>query len=108
MWMGDITIDRIRGYPLDRVKLEMRSCFCPLGEVTMHASAPWELPRMAWRFHQTITHFIACAEHLHHAQIFPLSNVIMVLQMLVTWAIIHSLLVGGILDFPYFSWRKCR
>lgn len=32
----------------------------------------------------------------------------MVLQMLATWAIVHTLLVLKVLDFPYFNWDKCR
>ncbi|GAX78815.1 hypothetical protein CEUSTIGMA_g6252.t1 [Chlamydomonas eustigma] len=41
-------------------------------------------------------------------QMFPLSNVVMILQMVVTWAILHVLLVLGYLNFPHFSWGICR
>mmetsp|Transcript_12864 Transcript_12864/g.27782 ORF Transcript_12864/g.27782 Transcript_12864/m.27782 type:complete len:379 (+) Transcript_12864:240-1376(+) len=41
-------------------------------------------------------------------QVYPLSNVVMVSQMLVTWALLQALLMLRQLDFPRFTWTKCR
>jgi hypothetical protein len=41
-------------------------------------------------------------------QVFPLTNVVMVLQMLVTWLILEPMLFFGYLGFPSFQWNKAR
>ncbi|KAG2483882.1 hypothetical protein HYH03_017276 [Edaphochlamys debaryana] len=41
-------------------------------------------------------------------QMLPLPNCVMVLQMAATAALLHPLLTAGYLDFPRFSWHKCR
>ena len=41
-------------------------------------------------------------------QVYPLPNVVMVMQMAATWAIIHPLLALGYLTFPRFNWRTCQ
>lgn len=41
-------------------------------------------------------------------QVFPLTNVVMVLQMGATWAILQPLLDLNYVSFPRFSWGKAR
>ncbi|GLI68594.1 hypothetical protein VaNZ11_013064 [Volvox africanus] len=41
-------------------------------------------------------------------QMLPLPNVVMVMQMVSTFMILHPLLELGYLDFPRFSWATCR
>ncbi|KAG2450812.1 hypothetical protein HYH02_004647 [Chlamydomonas schloesseri] len=41
-------------------------------------------------------------------QMLPLPNVVMVGQMVATFALLHPLLEAGLLGFPRFSWRTCR
>lgn len=41
-------------------------------------------------------------------QLLPLPNVVMVLQMVATLAVLQPLHTAGVLDFPPFSWRTCR
>jgi hypothetical protein len=41
-------------------------------------------------------------------QVFPLTNVVMVLQMVVTWVILEPMLLFGYLGFPSFQWNKAR
>eukprot|EP00798_Chlamydomonas_sp_ICE-L_P016801 gene16801-23080_t len=40
--------------------------------------------------------------------IFPLPNVIMVVQMIATWMILEPIRSAGILSFPRFSWHTCK
>ncbi|KAG2438204.1 hypothetical protein HXX76_005808 [Chlamydomonas incerta] len=41
-------------------------------------------------------------------QMLPLPNVVMVGQMVATFALLHPMLEAGMLGFPKFSWRTCR
>ncbi|GIL72333.1 hypothetical protein Vretimale_3998 [Volvox reticuliferus] len=41
-------------------------------------------------------------------QMLPLPNVVMVMQMVATFLMLHPLLELGVLDFPRFSWATCR
>ncbi|GLC35856.1 hypothetical protein PLESTB_000512900 [Pleodorina starrii] len=41
-------------------------------------------------------------------QMLPLPNVVMVMQMVATFLILHPLREMGYLDFPKFSWQTCR
>ncbi len=39
---------------------------------------------------------------------FPMPTVVLMLQMLATVVILHPLLLAGKLDFPHFSWQRCK